>query len=76
MAINNGSDMNDGPEYQFLPEAVAQGLTDEATIDIALTRNMKQFFQAGLFDDPKQGKYSKRRRSNVAVIIVKVIFIS
>ena len=58
MALNNGSDMNDGPEYQFLPDAVAQGLTDEATIDAALTRNMKQFFEAGLFDDPAQVEWT------------------
>ena len=54
MAINNGSDMNDGPEYQYLPDAVAKGLTSEAQVDEALKRNMKQLFQAGLFDSPSR----------------------
>ena len=59
MALNNGSDMNDGTQYAFLPEAIASGLTTEATLDAALTRNMKQFFKVGLFDDPKNVEWTK-----------------
>ena len=51
-ALNNGSDINDGPEFQHLPSAVAQGLTTEAAVDAALTRSLTQLFVAGLFDPP------------------------
>lgn len=58
MAINNGSDMNDGPEFQYLPQAVAQGLTDETKVDEALKRNMRQLFQVGLFDPPSSVEWT------------------
>merc|ERR1712232_582303 len=50
MALNNGTDINDGPAYKALADAIAQNLTTEAQVDLALTRSLKQLFGAGLFD--------------------------
>jgi beta-glucosidase-like glycosyl hydrolase len=50
MAINNGTDMNDGHGFKALATAIAQGLTTEAKVDVALKRALRQLFTAGLFD--------------------------
>eukprot|EP01043_Picozoa_sp_COSAG02_P006657 COSAG02_NODE_192_length_29942_cov_34.627228_6_plen_246_part_00 len=54
MAINNGTDMNDGHGFPGLVDAVKQGLTTEATVDTALKRALRQLFIAGLFDQPSK----------------------
>ena len=50
MAINNGTDMNDGHGFKALATAIEQGLTTEAKVDVALKRALRQLFTAGLFD--------------------------
>jgi beta-glucosidase len=54
MAINNGTDMNDGHGFAALADAVKQGLTTEAKVDTALKRALRQLFTVGLFDQPSQ----------------------
>ena len=52
-ALNNGTDINDGHGFPALPDAIAQGLTHETTVDQALRRALTQLFAAGLFEpDP------------------------
>ena len=58
-ALNNGSDVNDGAGFQALPEAVAQGLTTEKHMDVALTRSLTQLFNAGLFDPVDSVSWTK-----------------
>ena len=53
MALNNGSDVNDGHGFPALGDAIAQGLTTEAAVNTALTRALTQLFVAGLFDQPR-----------------------
>ena len=50
MAINNGTDMNDGHGFSALATAITQGLTTEAKVDTALKRTLRQLFHVGLFD--------------------------
>ena len=50
MALNAGSDINDGHAYAALADAIRQNLTSEATLDAALTRSLTQLFRTGLFD--------------------------
>ena len=52
MALNNGSDVNDGHGFPALADAIAQNLTTEAAVDTALTRSLTQLFRVGLFDQP------------------------
>lgn len=54
-AINAGLDMEMcmfDPAFAHLPEAVAQGLVDEATIDEAVRRVLTIKFTLGLFENP------------------------
>ena len=50
MAMNNGTDMNDGHGFSALATAITQGLTTEAKVDTALKRTLRQLFDVGLFD--------------------------
>ncbi len=54
-AMNAGLDLEmiiDDPAYSRLPEAVAQGLVSEATIDQAVRRVLTAKFALGLFENP------------------------
>ncbi|MHA6523603.1 glycoside hydrolase family 3 N-terminal domain-containing protein [Tessaracoccus sp. G1721] len=54
-AVNAGLDMEMcmmDPAYSRLPEAVGQGLVEEATIDLAVRRVLAAKFAAGLFEQP------------------------
>ena len=54
-AMNAGLDLEmimDDPAYAHLPEAVAQGLVDEATLDEAVRRVLTAKFNLGVFENP------------------------
>ncbi|HEY5224923.1 MAG TPA: glycoside hydrolase family 3 N-terminal domain-containing protein [Microbacteriaceae bacterium] len=54
-AVNAGLDMEMcmfDPAFSTLPDAVAQGLVDEATIDTAVRRVLTAKFRLGLFENP------------------------
>ena len=55
MSINNGSDVEMGSTAWTynLSDAVAEGATDEGTIDAAFRRGYLPQFKAGRFDDPR-----------------------
>lgn len=56
LAVRMGTDLNcgdgQGNKFDALPEAVEQGLVDEATIDRAVERLYAARFRLGEFDDP------------------------
>lgn len=54
-AVNAGLDMEMcmfDPAYSRLPEAVAHGVVEEATVDASVRRVLAAKFAAGLFEDP------------------------
>jgi len=57
-AINAGCDLECGGTYRNLPQAVAQGLTTEATVNQALHRVLEIRFRLGLFDPPEKVPFS------------------
>ncbi|MBN2391584.1 MAG: glycoside hydrolase family 3 C-terminal domain-containing protein [Anaerolineae bacterium] len=59
LAVNNGCDLNCGYTYGALLIAEKQGLLDEATIDIALTRLFTVRFKLGMFDPPEMLPYAQ-----------------
>ena len=65
MAINNGTDMNDGHGFQALATAVAQGLTTEEKVDTALKRALRQLFSVGLFDQPSATDWTQTIKKDV-----------
>ena len=50
-AVSSGTDLECGESYASLPQAVADGLISEATIDTSLCRLMKARFELGEFDE-------------------------
>lgn len=58
MALNMGVDLNCGSTYPFLINAVAQGLTDEETIDKNLKELLTTRFKLGVFDPPAMNPYN------------------
>ncbi len=59
LAVKHGCELNCGQVYTALLDAVEQGLIDEATIDLAVTRLFTARFQLGMFDPPEQVPYAK-----------------
>ncbi|HNT76207.1 MAG TPA: glycoside hydrolase family 3 C-terminal domain-containing protein [Anaerolineae bacterium] len=59
LAVKNGCDLNCGCTYHALNDAVAQGLIDEATLDLALTRLFTARFRLGMFDPPALVPYAQ-----------------
>lgn len=59
MAVRAGCDLNCGNTYAALPQAVAQGLIDEAAIDQAVKRLFTARFRLGMFDPPEQVPYAQ-----------------
>jgi beta-glucosidase len=59
LALKNGCDIGcDCIFYDFLPEAVEQGLVSEADIDRALERTLITRFKLGMFDPPEMVPYA------------------
>lgn len=59
LAVNNGCDLNCGNIFEYLVQAVEEGLVKEETIDRALTRVLTTRMKLGLFDEPDNNPYSK-----------------
>ncbi len=59
LAVKVGCDLNCGETYAKLLIAVEQGLIDEATIDVALTRLFTLRFKLGMFDPPEIVPYAQ-----------------
>ncbi len=58
-AIKSGCDLECGRSYEFLGEAVAQGLVSEAEIDRALFRVLRTRFRLGMFDPQERVPYAR-----------------
>jgi beta-glucosidase len=58
MAAGAGVNLNCGYLYQYLPEAVKQGLVSEATLDNILRPLLKTRFKLGLFDPDSLNPYA------------------
>ncbi|MCI0614005.1 glycoside hydrolase family 3 C-terminal domain-containing protein, partial [bacterium] len=50
LAVKSGINLDCGPEYSTLMDAIKQGLITEKEIDVALTELLKTRFKLGLFD--------------------------
>ncbi len=59
LAVKTGCDLNCGETYPKLLIAFEQGLIDEATIDVALTRLFTLRFKLGMFDPPEMVPYAQ-----------------
>ena len=59
MAMNNGCDLNCGNLFGNLLMAVRDGLTEEKTIDEAVTRLVTTRMKLGLFDDQAKVPFNK-----------------
>ncbi len=58
LAARAGVNVNCGYIYNYLPEAVEQGLVSEATIDSNLSYLMRTRFKLGLFDPIDMCRYN------------------
>ena len=58
MALRSGTDLNCGETYDFLVEAVEQGLVNEEEIDVAVRRLFRARFMLGMFDPPERVRYT------------------
>ncbi len=65
LAINNGCDLNCGDIFQYLLQAVEQGLTSEENINEALIRVLTTRMKLGLFDGPENNPYASIDYSSV-----------
>jgi beta-glucosidase len=52
MAAHAGVNLNCGYIYKYIPQAIAQGLITEATVDSIIRPLLKTRFRLGLFDPP------------------------
>lgn len=59
LAVKNGCDLNCGETYGALLIALEQGIIDEATLDVALTRLFTLRFTLGMFDPPEMVPYAQ-----------------
>jgi beta-glucosidase len=59
LAVREGCDLNCGATYEHLLNAVEQGLIDEATIDVAVTRLFTARFKLGMFDPDERVAYAQ-----------------
>ncbi len=59
LAINNGCDINCGNLFEYLLQAVEEGLTTEEKIDEALVNVLTTRFKFGFFDSDEKNPYSK-----------------
>ena len=58
LAINNGIDLNCGDTYDYLVEAVNQGLVTETTINERLRSLLRTRFKLGLFDPSEMNPFN------------------
>jgi beta-glucosidase len=58
LAVKMGCDLNCGCTFEHLPQAVEQGLIDEADIDRCLKRLFRARMLLGMFDPPEQVPYA------------------
>ncbi len=58
VAVQTGTDLDCGDEYNSLLQAVQQGLIAEAEIDRAVKRLMEARFRLGMFDPPEMVPYA------------------
>jgi len=70
LSVRMGTDVNcgdgEGNKMDALPEAVAKGLIDEATIDQAVERLYTALFKLGMYDDPAMVPWSGLSLDSVA----------
>ncbi|MDF1512235.1 MAG: glycoside hydrolase family 3 C-terminal domain-containing protein [Anaerolineae bacterium] len=59
LAVKNGCDLNCGEVYHALLQAVEQGMIDEATIDMAVSRLFTARIKLGMFDPPERVPYAQ-----------------
>jgi beta-glucosidase len=59
VALRAGCDLNGGPCYNKLLDAVRQKLVSEAEIDVAVRRNLTLLSRLGIFDPPEKVPYSR-----------------
>jgi len=59
MGLNNGTDLNCGPAYSHLKEAIQNGLVTEKEIDQSLHRVFLSRFRLGMFDPDEQVPYAQ-----------------
>ena len=59
LSMNNGCDLNCGNMYGNLLMAVRDGLVDEKTMDVAVTRLVTTRMKLGLFDNPDKVPFNK-----------------
>ena len=59
IGLKGGCDLNCGRYYNYLTEALEQGLVSEEDINIAVKRTMLARFKLGMFDDESKVAYSK-----------------
>ncbi len=70
LAVKMGTDLNcgdgEGNKMDALPDAVAQGLIDEATIDQSVERLYTALFRLGMYDDPADVHWAQTPHEIVA----------
>jgi beta-glucosidase len=54
LAVKAGCDLNCGCTYQYLPDAVREGLLSEAEVDVCLKRLLRARMLLGMFDPPER----------------------
>ncbi len=54
VAVRAGCDLNCGCTYEHIPAALAQGLLEEADLDVCVTRLLRARFRLGMFDPPER----------------------
>lgn len=59
MAMNNGCDLNCGGMYQFLKQAVREGLVDEKRLDEALVNLFAARMKLGVLDKREENPYDR-----------------
>jgi beta-glucosidase len=62
LALNAGCDLNCGCTYPMLTVSHKKGLVTEETINTSLERLLRTRFKLGMFDPPKNSKWSKLNR--------------
>ncbi|MDI3508871.1 MAG: beta-glucosidase [Clostridiales bacterium] len=58
LAVNNGCELNCGKTYEYLCQAVEQGLISEETIDQAVIKLSTARMRLGMFDPPEMVQYA------------------
>ncbi|MCB0450146.1 MAG: glycoside hydrolase family 3 C-terminal domain-containing protein [Confluentibacter sp.] len=59
LALKTGCDLNCGSSYQFLNEAIKEGLITENDLNIAIKRLFLARIKLGMFDNPEKVPYAK-----------------